>query len=279
MLHEIKTSKEEAALREAFEECLRKVKGKTFFEEFAKEKIHHSMQVVGAGNYIMKNERIFQHRDPEFLKLGKLVNLYHDIGRFKEIFLLSEDPSSRHDHGFYSYEILKEKGYSDWRLLLPVKQHGHLVDALDNDEEFQRLTSADLRREVRELYGLVKDADKIANLYLIKTDARIFKDLFFAHLSEEEKYAPVSEKVLQSMECKSLVTHGACNSFSDRLLQILCFAFEIYYRSSFDFINKHGLFEHILSVMRQFNPDAKLQRRIEDFIGGYITERYAELSA
>lgn len=279
MLREIRTSKEEAVLREAFEECLRKVKGKTFFEEFAKEKIHHSMQVVGAGNYIMKNERIFQHRHPEFLKLGKLVNLYHDIGRFKEIFLLSEDTSSRHDHGLYSYEILKEKGYSDLRLLLPVKQHGHLADALDNDEEFQQLTSVDLRREVRELYGLVKDADKIANLYLIKTNARIFKDLFFAHLSEDEKYAPASEKVLLSMESKSLVKHGDCRSFSDRLLQVLCFAFEIYYKSSFDFINRHGLFKHIVSVMREFNPDAKLQQRIEDFIGGYIAERYAELSA
>lgn len=279
MLREIKIKDEEKLLYRAFEDCLNRVNGKTFFEGFAKEKIHHSMQVVGAGNYILKNTQTFRNRTPEFLKFGKLVNLYHDIGRFKEIELLSEDIHSKHDHGYYSYEILKNLGYSDPRILLPVKQHGHLADALDNDEEFRNLTSEKMRREVRELYGLVKDADKIANLYLIKTDARIFKNLFFAHLSDDEKYAPVSDKVLEYMENKSLVVSGDCRSFSDRLLQILCFAFEIYYRPSFDFIIRHGLFENIFSVMRIYNPDKKLQERIEAFIGKYISERYKETEA
>ncbi len=277
MLREIDINQEEKILRNSFENCLNKVKGNAFFEEFAKEKIHHSMQVVGAGNYILKNEKIFQNATSEFLKLGKLVNLYHDIGRFREIELLAENPSSRHDHGYYSYEILKNYGYSDLRLLLPIKVHGHLADALDKDEEFLLLTEEKTRQEVRVLYELVKDADKIANLYLIKTDSRIFKDLFFSGLTDAEKYAPLSEKVLQYLYHKSLVVHGDCTSFSDRLLQVVCFVFEMYYKSSFDFVLHHKLFEHILHIMREYNPDKKLQWDIEKFIESYIAERYAAL--
>lgn len=274
MLKSIDIKKEERELFGAFEHCLARVSDNSFLELFAREKIKHSMQVVGAGNYILKNEKIFQHRSEEYLKLGKLVNLFHDIGRFREIECMYEDASRSYNHGFFSYEMLKERGYSDPRLLLPVKQHGNLADALEKDVEFQKIGDAGIKKEVEELYGLVKDADKIANLYIAKTDRRIFKDLFFDGLTEENKHAPVSAKVLEAMENKCLVKSGDCVSFSDRLLQILCFVFEIYYKPSLTFVFKHCLLENIAAVMRIYNPDQSLQDYIEQKIFTHVRSRY-----
>ena len=272
-LHNIDVSIEQKQLYTAFEDCLQKVQGKTFFEDFAKEKIKHSMQVVGAGNLLLKQEKSFQGKGKDFLRLGKLVCLFHDIGRFKEIYLLSQDTSKHYNHGLFSYEILKDLGYSDGRLLLPIKRHGELADALDNDSEFQQMPEGKEKQETRELYGLVKDADKIANLYLIKYDERIFKDLFFEHLSEEDKYAPISEKVLQAVKEHTLVKRGNDKSFSDRLIQILCFVFEIYYQPSYDFIVKHKLFDNLFGYLLEYCPDKKQAQFVCDYIDNYLKSK------
>jgi len=277
VLNKIDIRKEEKQLFDAYGTCLQRVCGKPFYEDFAREKIKHSMQVVGAGNYILKNEKTFQNRSEDYLKLGKLVNLFHDIGRFKEIELLSRNPDSKHNHGYYSYEILKELGYDDLRLLLPVKQHGNLAEALGEDNEFQRIKDTQLKQEVEELYGLVKDADKIANLYLIKHDRRIFKDLFFSGLSDEVKFAPVSAAVQAALENKTLVKNKDRISFSDRLIQILCFVFEIYYKSSFTFILKHDLFANVYEELAKFCPDKKQAAFIKEYISAYILKRYNEM--
>lgn len=277
MLKEINIKKEEKQLFEAYEICLKRVRGKPFYEDFAREKIKHSMQVVGAGNYILKNEKIFQNPDAEYLKLGKLVNLFHDIGRFKEIELLSKAPDSKHDHGFYGYEMLKKLGYDDLRLLLPVKQHGHLTDALNNDTEFQDVKNKRLKSEIEAFYRLVKDADKIANLYLIKHNQRIFNDLFFSGLSETAKFAPISANVQAALEKKTLVKNDDRMSFSDRLIQILCFVFEIYYKSSFAFILKHGLFDNIYEELTKYCQDKKQAAFIKEYISEYILKRYNEM--
>ena len=264
-------------LFKAFDNCLAKVKGNIYCEDFAKEKIRHSMQVVGAGNYIIKNEKIFQNRSSDYLKLAKLVNLFHDIGRFKEVELLNENPTSKHDHSYYSYSILKELGYSDFRLLLPIKQHGHLADALENDKEFNLINDEKLKKEIRELYGLVKDADKIANLYLLKYDLQVFKDLFFTSLSDEAKYAPVSKVVLETMQSQNLVKKNDCFSFADRLVQILCFVFEIYYKPSFDFIKKNKLLDNLFVDLKEYCPDKDMVEYIRNFILSSMDIRYKKL--
>ena len=272
-LHSIDVSTEQKQLYAAFDDCLQKVRGKTFFEGFAKEKIKHSMQVVGAGNLILKQEKSFQNRGEEFWRLGKLVCLFHDIGRFKEIYMLSQNSSQHYNHGYFSYDMLKDLGYTDLRLLLPVKRHGELADALENDAEFQQMPKGKEKEETRELYGLVKDADKIANLYLIKYDERIFKDLFFEYLSEEDKYAPISDKVMQAVQNHDLVRKGDDKSFSDRLIQILCFVFEIYYQPSYDFIIRHKLLDNLFGYLLEYCPDKEQAQFVCDYINDYLKSK------
>ena len=272
-LSQIDISQEQKQLYAAFDDCLQKVKGKPFFEAFAKEKIKHSLQVVGAGNLLLKNEKSFQGKNEEFFRLGKLVCLFHDIGRFKEIYLLSKNPSQHYNHGHFSYDMLKDLGYSDLRLLLPVKRHGELADALDNDAEFQKMPEGKEKQETRELYGLVKDADKIANLYLIMRNERVFKDIFFAHLQEEDKYAPISDAVWQHLQNKELVVHGEARSFSDRLIQILCFVFEIYYQPSYDFIIRHKLFDNLYAYLQEYCPNKVQAQFVQSYIDTYLQSK------
>lgn len=272
-LHDIDVSKEQKQLYNAFEDCLKKVSENSFLVGFAKEKIKHSMQVVGAGNLILKQEKSFQSKGQDFFRLGKLVCLFHDIGRFREIYMLSQDATKRYNHGYFSYEMLKDLGYTDLRLLLPVKRHGELADALENDSEFQQMSEGAEKDETRELYGLVKDADKIANLYLIKHEEHIFKDLFFEYLSEEEKNAPISDKIMQAVENHTLVTKGDEKSFSDRIIQILCFVFEIYYQPSYEFMIKHKLFDNLFGYLLEYCPDKEQAQFVCNNINDYLNSK------
>ena len=81
----INTHIEEQILRQEYRRCLEYVKDSHFHTLYANEKIEHSFQVIGAGNYIMKHEKYYQGRDETFLRLAKLAYLFHDIGRFREI--------------------------------------------------------------------------------------------------------------------------------------------------------------------------------------------------
>lgn len=275
-IRKIKIETEKKVLRKDFEACFEEVKGSDYYEKYADEKYRHSMQVLGAGNYILKNEVIFQNKSEGYLKTAKLVSLFHDIGRFKEIALLCKNPSSKHKHGLYSYERLKDLGYSDWRLLLPVKQHGGIATALVTDEEYQQIGDEKVRKETEELYRLVKDADKIANFHIIKNECRVMQDIFFENLTDEAKKAPLSPIALTCIKEKRLVKHAECYSLCDRLVQVLCQIFELYYRPSFKYLKKHDLLEPIFELLRENNHDTEKQAYIEKEILAEMSNKLSE---
>ena len=68
----IDTHKDEALLLSYFQHCLNEVSSDSFLVGYAQEKKVHSLQVVGAGNYIMKHESIFQSEDEDIFLAGAL---------------------------------------------------------------------------------------------------------------------------------------------------------------------------------------------------------------
>ena len=64
------------------------------------EKIKHSYQVLGAGNYILKNESVFSKCNVDEIDFLKAIVLLHDIGRFQE------GVTSGIDHGVYGADML-----------------------------------------------------------------------------------------------------------------------------------------------------------------------------
>ena len=108
---------------------------------------------------------------------------------------------------------------------------------------------------------------------IIKYDERIFKELFFEYLSDEEKYAPISDIVLQAVKNQSLVKREETQSFADRIVQILCFVFEIYYQPSYDFIIRHKLLDNLFGYLLEYCPDKEQAQFVCDYINDYLKSK------
>ena len=259
----IDTHKDEALLLSYFQHCLDGVSSDSFLVGYAQEKKVHSFQVVGAGNYIMKHESIFQSEDEDFLRCAKLAYLFHDIGRFEEIELRFNKPTERYDHSILSYEILKNyPQYSRPEILLPVKHHGHMIEALYDDEDYQVLAGSPLQDKVKKIAFLVRDADKIANFYLLhraleKNDKSILR-LFFYDLPP---MLP-TEKALSQYLSSQMVDINRTN-VADTFLNYYSWIYDLNYKSSFDFCLRNGTFNSMRKLTSLYIHDDIIAQKIE----------------
>lgn len=259
----INTKVDEALLLSYYQHCLNEISGDSFLESHALEKKVHSWQVVGAGNYIMKHESAFQSDDDDFLRCAKLAYLFHDIGRFREIELRFQRPSEKQDHSLLSFEILKSyPQYSRPEILLPVKHHGHMIEALYDDEEYKALAGSSLQDKVKKIAFLVRDADKIANFYLLyralKNQNKDILRLFFYDLP------PISptEKALSQYLSSQMVSLNHANS-ADTLLNYFSWIYDLNYKSSFDFCSKNGTFKGMKSLVSLYISDDIIAQKVE----------------
>ena len=105
--------------------------------------------------------------------MGEKALLFHDVGRFMEIYNMYRDNafadhgswfSKRYDHGVLSYEMMKDKpGYNDIRILASLKHHGHMMEKFEGIPNFGRQPIPETERQLRAILGWVRDADKLAN--------------------------------------------------------------------------------------------------------------------
>lgn len=242
---------------------------------YADEKFRHSMQVVGAGNYLLKNEKGLQSWTPEQKYLGWLGCLFHDIGRFKEICLRCDNKDlhganlCKYDHGEFSYEILKaEPQYGNPLLLFPVRHHGHLDSDFFTEEGWLKASPAE-QELMKNLFFLIKDADKTANFYLFKRHPEYYGALI---CGTEEMDSQASPKVLESLTRHELCRNADIASPLDRILRILSWVFDLKFATSFAFLHNLGCIEAMLKRIREHNTDNKSQEMIEKIIRNFIKE-------
>ena len=253
---DIDTTNEEKILKEYYNHCVEKVAENNFLVMYAKEKLRHSYQVIGAGNYILKHEKIFtQSKDNDFLRSAKLAYLFHDIGRFTEIEKHFANPEQKYDHSVLSYEILKTfLEYAKPEILLPIKHHGHMIDNLYKDEDYQAITDATLKERINQIAFLVRDADKIANFYLLKTAwAKQAPELslFFYDL-------PIirpKQKAFDQYLNHEMVDRGQETSKGETLLNYLSWIYDLNYQSSFEFCQRNGVFSIFYQIIDAYIPD------------------------
>lgn len=260
-------------LQKAFAESYAKIKDNEFCEQTARSKLKHSFQTLGVGNYLLRNEPLFKNKNSDYIADCQAVCLLHDIGRFKELELLFNDVSSRHNHALYSYQVLKEAGYGNLRILLPIKHHTYDISLLENDNEFINIQDNRLKSEIIEIYKLIKDADKLANLYIAKTQNRLFHDLLSKKILQQPLESPVSEEIYDSFSNHQVAKTSKVKNLNDRFLQVLSFIFDINFKSSFKFIKFHGLSEYLLSELSAYNKNNIQQKNIEEISKKYIEER------
>ena len=278
-MQNIDTKQAEELLRKYYKKCYDDVADSDFYRLFADEKLQHSFQVIGAGNYIMRHEKVFQTDRPDFLRSAKLAYLFHDTGRFKEIECkCKEEPSpQKHNHAMYSYEILKAiPEYDKVEILLPIKYHSGMIEKLYEGDDFKSLKDKQTQEDVKHISFLVRDADKIANYYLMKTSEaksdKVFNDLFLAKC----QFGGVSDAILRDFLAQKVTNNADIRTGEDWMLSYLSWTFDLNYKASFDFCTKTGCFKNLLEIFNKYTSDKGLQKQVEATLYDYINNRYQQ---
>lgn len=276
-----------AFLRNKYEYVRDYVSSSPCFLDYANEKMHHSMQVIGAMKYIMKNEKTFQNRDEYFLNRAKIATILHDVGRFEEIRLKFEDKKedglkmllcSKYNHGYLGYEILKNSSeYNDPRIYIPVKHHGGLTEALYSDEEFQSITDEKVKKEIEDIIKLVRDADKSANFYLFTSaGVKHFPNLFPRSKGQEDKVWDLSENTRNIIKSRRLMKSSEIQNYLDEAVHLLIWIYDINFMPSYDLIIKNGSLERSLKDVLHFCAKQEDKDFIVSETKSFIKQIYAQ---
>lgn len=230
------------------------VKESPYHRRYVDEKIRHSLQVSGAGNGILKHESYFQNSSEEFIDIAKTAILLHDIFRFNEVRILFET-GNRIDHGAMGAEFLKQfPEFNNVLITLPIKHHGHMIEALYEDEEYQSITDDKLKQDVLHIAFAVRDADKIANWQIVTNEFDFVKKVwlpFPEDNSEEQGMLPPESWAYFSKQ--EVVPHGVVKTQTNagEILSMLCWLFDMNYRYSVYYCNRLNLFAGFFRLLKQ----------------------------
>ncbi len=225
--------------------------------DFMEEKIRHSYQVLGAGNLLLKHEQVFQKLSKEDKDYLKAIVLLHDVARFEEIIKKKEE--IRFDHGMEGAQFLaKIHKFNRLDCVLPIRHHGHLIEQLYEDVDYVALSKAQQERVCQVSY-LVRDADKIANFYLLSRDFEKIEHVFFArHCFENPDSQIITPTVWDSFVSHVSVKRGDAHNLADMALFFLGWIYDLNYQTSFAFLQKMGVLDKLLRLFSKF-------WRVEDY--------------
>lgn len=269
---------EKKLLQKHYQKCVETVQDSPLLSLYAQEKLVHSLQVYGAGCFILKHEPCFNKYSEILKKKALTAVLLHDIGRFSEIIITHTSPDNHSDHGILGSEILKNlPEYNDVRITLSIKHHGHMIEELYDDNEYRQIKNKELQKEVEQIAFLIRDADKIANLYLFNRKSKEYYKLIYDNVAPENVNKGLSPHILNYfLQQKVIPTKEVC-SLVDRIISILCWIFDINYASSFKFLRDMSPFDSFFTLLSKHNSDKKLQETIVQNTKNYINSRYHQL--
>lgn len=271
-----------ALLRGYYEQTRGHVGDSRWCSVYAEEKMQHSLQVIGAGNYIMKHEAVFRTRSPEFTRCAVLAYLLHDIGRFPEIKEIYDyekagnvfrERNALFDHGERGAEMLSQMPqYNDPRIIIPIRHHGHMIEKFYADPQYQSIEDENLRREIKEIIFLVRDADKIANFYLMTSPHALEKyhDLLFHAPDEAYLYGKISPELIGYMQEYRIINHKDIHTLADDFMGFISWIFDLNYQTSIEFTRRHNIIDGLIADIRLFNHQHELQEKLANYAKMYI---------
>ncbi|MBQ9035609.1 MAG: HD domain-containing protein [Alphaproteobacteria bacterium] len=250
-------------LEAEFAKCMEQIKDDAFLKIYAKEKHRHSLQVAGAGNYLLRHVRYYQNKSAEFIEMVKTAILLHDIARFYEIALLKQNKHI--DHGVIGAQMLQNMPlFNDIRIWLPIRHHGHLIEELYADTEYQKISDMQLQKEVEHICFIIRDADKIANLHMLVNEPDIRLLFLGKEKIDLDIDGKISEMVKSAAFANGTIPRHLITTVADRALSLLSWYKDINYQGAIDFCDVL----HITAKMMQFMAD---YCRDEGFVQQYKT--------
>ncbi len=259
-------------LASEYQKCCRIVQGDEYLTLYANEKYRHSLQVMGAANYLLQHISEVQGISAEKLEIIKTAVLLHDIGRFTEIALHLK--SQKCDHGVVGAEFLQSLSqFNEIRIWLPVRHHGHLIEELYADEQFRQIENKALQKEVEHICFIIRDADKIANMNMLTHEENILP-LFLGI----KKYNPqvdgvLSPEVLQEAFEDQTITRSYLKTAADFSVWYISWFKDINYQIAIDFCKKLDILPNLLKILDKYCMDEKFKHDFNAHIWKYAEER------
>jgi hypothetical protein len=214
---------------------------------------------------ILKNEKIYKNCSDEEIDLLKATVLLHDLGRFQE------GVTPNIDHGVHGANLLKEdEDFKQNKVYLAVKHHGHLIEALYDDEEYKVLSEEE-KNEVKKYIFLVRDADKIANFYLLIRSFSKMDNLFF-HPDRFDGSIVASFGVYEAFMGHKSINKKDVKNVADQTLMVMACVYDLNYRASFEFLDKLNVMNILMYNCDKYWDEASREVYKKEIIN-YIKER------
>ena len=228
-----------------------------FFEDYTsnfdknidgiKLKYSHSYRVMNIALGIAKNLELSN----EDVANVRVCALLHDIGRFIQYTKYkSFNDKETFDHGDKGYEILKEKGFTDDKILNTVRYHNKLLIPNDLDDKTK-------------LYlKIIRDSDK---LDIMKTQELICTT----------KNYKIGKDIVELFSNHQLINRDItldCEGNLLSILRMLAFIFDINYKESIEIIKKEDFVNKKCDLIYKNNKYEEINE-IRDTCNKYIESR------
>ena len=251
-----------------YNQCMEVVGDNTFYSYYAEEKIRHSLQVAGAGNYLLRHIEWFKDKSTEYLEMVRTAILLHDVCRFSEIAALYRGVK-QYDHGVAAHELLQYTPlFDDIRIRLPIKHHGHLIEDFYADAEYQNL-SDELKKEIEYICFVVRDADKIANFNMLAHEPYFLPLFMEVDHKITDADLQISEHILQSA-FKGDTVPKPFNTLGDRAASLLSWFVDINYQAALDYCDKLGATEWVFQMFEKYCGNQEFKQKYVAYVRDYF---------
>ncbi len=247
-----------------------------FYQDFITHKVVHSMQVLKYGRKILAQTPELADKSSDFTAAAERALLFHDVGRFEEGVLRYKAEKENQNiaaaslainHGDLGYEtLLRNPHYNDPRILAAVKYHGAMLEDVYDMPQWKKFMLLPEKDDIKQILLLVRDADKLENLYTITNEHRLSQDIFYKQLTEDLRRAPLSAETIQQFFEGHVVRFRTVRSWSDRILMVLSWVHDINYETSKKICRRMKCFDYLLSELDKINTDKNMQKQIEEMI-------------
>lgn len=251
------------------------VKSSDFHRAYVDEKIRHSLQVSGAGNGILRNEKYFMNRSEEFIDIAKTAIVLHDIFRFTEVRRWFET-GQKSDHGVEGAAMLRKlPPFDDRRIALSIKHHSHLIEDFYQDAEYTDIADQNLKKDIEHIHFAVRDADKIANWQILTNEFEAMRPVWLPNPDDfSEKQAEFTPEGWQNFLQAKLVAKKDIHTNADTLLSVLSWLFDINYTYSVIYCQRLNLFGKFDKLFEIIGVGSDKRRIIRKIVADYLQHRF-----
>lgn len=223
--------------KQYYQKAAKVIPRSSFYYGTLNHKFKHSIDVLNIGKDILFNTPELAKVDENFIDFAQKALLFHDVGRFKEAVNRYRREAKglpvfelKTDHGLRGYNLMKKTPpYDNMKILFALRYHGKMMEQILHSSLYKKIAKLAEKEDIMKILYLVRDADKMANLYRIKNDGHLKEDIFYRNLNDSNRNDILSDNVKQQFLKKQVILSPTLRTYADRILQVLSWIFDLNY--------------------------------------------------